>query len=189
VAGETVLLAALEDRFDSGGAIPLQIGRSNFLGRGIDDEVDPAKQIIQTPGQRDTGPAHCLVGLRRRCVYRITLRDGDLDAPIADDVGHADQFHVILCYDGISDAFADDAIPIDGYPNFSIEHFNLLSLLIDSPAYVSIAQSPAASCGRVDARKDIVAGIASRARSLSRDRKPTRYRSLGAGSHSIRSTR
>jgi hypothetical protein len=55
---------------------------------------------------------------------RTPFLDGDPDAPVADHIGHTDQFHVVLGDDGVGNAFADDAVAIYCYSD--LRHFDLL---------------------------------------------------------------
>ena len=67
-------------------------------------------------------------GLRCRREDRVAFFNCDLDAPIADDIGDADQFHIILNSHRVGNALANDAVAIDGHANFLSRHVSPLSI-------------------------------------------------------------
>ena len=113
-AGEGVLLATLEDRLASGGDVTVPVQAGDLLRRAVDDDVALGDQVVERPGRRHAGLAHRCDGVVGRAVERDPELDRGLNPVIGDDVGDADEDHVVLQPDGVGDALADDAVAIDG---------------------------------------------------------------------------
>jgi len=86
--------------------------------------VHLTQQVIEAARHRNAGGLHLARRFGRRSKHPVAFLDSDLDAPVADHVGHADELYIILYHNRIGDALADDTITVDG--NSNLGHFCLL---------------------------------------------------------------
>jgi hypothetical protein len=115
VAGHLVLLPALDDEPDAGPTVRLCVLRPDPFGRAVDDDVAPFEQVIERPGDIESGPLH---GFRAFAVGPVqaeaVLLRRHPQAPVGGDIRDAGELHVLLADHRLGDPFADHAIPIHG---------------------------------------------------------------------------
>ena len=104
--------ATLQHRFHPSPAVALQVAGRDMLGGGVDDHVALREQLVEAPVDGHTRVVHTLAHLSGGGEHGQSVRGG-LDAPVGGDVCDADQAHVRLQEDRVSDALADDAIAVD----------------------------------------------------------------------------
>ena len=114
MAGYTVLFAALNDEGLTRLPVNLGVGCTHSLGSAIDDDIRQPDQPGQVTGYGQTGTFHQLHMFECCPEQRHTQVGRDPESPVRTDVGHADEFHIVLLPDSGSHAFADDAVAVHG---------------------------------------------------------------------------
>ena len=110
-----MLLSTLPYGFDAGRLIPGLVLRADSLGRAVYDDVDLPEQVVERAGDGNAGRLHLRALVRDRRVDGIAPLHRDFDAVVVDNVGHADELHIVLECHRVGYALADHSVAIHSH--------------------------------------------------------------------------
>ena len=125
-----MLLATLDDELDAPLSIDVDVHRRDPLRRAVDHQITRFKQIIDVPGDIETGVPHRLCMVTGGCEKAVTLLRRHAWPPVGADIRNPGQLHIVLHGNGVGDTLSDHAVAVDGDADlFRWGHRLLLALV------------------------------------------------------------
>gem|GEM_PF-2955385 len=113
-----MFFAAVDNELDVTRSISFDILRSNTFRRAINNNVSLRQKLIKCSRDRQTCFCHCLGVFDSGTVERNGLAPRGPQSPIGCNISNTDQVHVVLCLNGIGDAFSDHTVTVDRDTNW-----------------------------------------------------------------------
>ena len=103
VSGHLVILATLDDELDAPLSIDVDVHRRDPFRRAVHHQVARLKQIIEVPGDIESGVPHRLCMVTGGCEKAVTLLRRHAWPPVGADIRNPGQFHIVLQRNGVGD--------------------------------------------------------------------------------------